>query len=247
VSTRSSKSTIKHETISRVRLRRTIGRWHDTTGSGTTYYSRPGGELPRGLPLPDEVALLMEQSETGSALFWSLAGSHLVLPPFPVDRSLESQGWHAGPLQSLLDRPRRVAVFLLRMGGYAVGVFEGERLAVSKVGTRFVKGRHKKGGSSSSRFARRREEQARGLFDKACEEFRTLIEPQRKGLEHLVLGGDRHTLQAFEKRCPYLSSLAKIRLKRVLEVPDPRLKVLQATSRLLYESRVATFQPELTV
>ncbi len=220
-------------------------RWHDATGSGSTYYTRPGGGLLPELRLPEGIAHLMKTSETGSALFWSLAESRLVLPPFPVERASEHRGWHAGPLQSLLDRPRRVAVFLLRMGGYAVGVFEGERLVVSKVGTRFVKGRHKKGGSSSSRFARRREEQARGLFDKSCEELRTLLEAHREGLQHLVLGGDRHTLQAFEKRCTYLSSLAPIRLQRVLEVPDPRLKVLQSAARLLYESRVATFRPEL--
>ena len=63
-----------------------------------------------------------------------------------------------------------VAVVLVRLGGYAVGVFEGEQLVASKVGSRFVKGRHKKGGSSANRFRRRREEQERELIDAAAAE-----------------------------------------------------------------------------
>ena len=57
-----------------------------------------------------------------------------------------------GPLLDALGEDHVVAVLLVRLGGFAVGVFEGERLAASKVGSRFVKGRHKKGGSSANRF-----------------------------------------------------------------------------------------------
>ena len=71
------------------------------------------------------------------------------------------------PLFEALAADHVVAALLVRLGGYAVGVFEGERLVASKVGTRFVKGRHKKGGSSQARFRRRREEQARALVE-AC-------------------------------------------------------------------------------
>jgi len=52
------------------------------------------------------------------------------------------------PLFEALAADHVVAALLVRLGGYAVGVFEGERLVASKVGSRFVKGRHKKGGSS---------------------------------------------------------------------------------------------------
>ena len=74
-------------------------------------------------------------------------------------------------------RPRRAAArrdrrdhvagaVLVRLGGYAVGVFDGERLVASKVGQRLVHGRHRAGGSSANRFRRRREEQARALLDR---------------------------------------------------------------------------------
>jgi hypothetical protein len=233
------------ETYSRERLRRQAARWHDVAMSGRTFCLPPGRDPPQALSLPPDVREAIRSSDTGAILFWSQAEARLVLPPYPVPRFQEIEGWHAGPLQSLLDRPRIVAVLLLRLGGFAAGVFEGERLMASKVGAPYVHGRHRKGGSSSARFARRREGQARVLFDKACETFRDVVEPHRARLDHLVLGGDRMTLQDFEKRCPYLSSFSRIRLGRILNVPDPRLKVLEESSRLLTMSQVAGFTPPL--
>lgn len=219
-------------------------RWQSARHTGQTYYLPPG-RTPEDVRLPEEVGAVLRESDTGAALFWSLAESHLVLPPFPVEREGSFPAWNAGPLQSLLDRPRRILVVLVRLGGFAIGVFEGEALVSSKVGAPFVKGRHKKGGSSSARFARRHEEQARGLFDKACEVLRAQVEGYPKAIEHLVLGGDRLTLLAFEKRCPYLARFGSVRLEHVLTgIPDPRLDVLRDTPRLIYSSRVVTFQPE---
>jgi len=49
---------------------------------------------------------------------------------------------------------RRVGVLLVRLGGYAAGVFEGSTLVASKVGSRQVHGRSSAGGWSQQRFAR---------------------------------------------------------------------------------------------
>ena len=59
------------------------------------------------------------------------------------------------------------------------GVYRDEQLVSGKHGVRFVKKRNKKGGSSSNRFRRRRVEQARDAYDRACavaEEIRALLE-----------------------------------------------------------------------
>ena len=193
--------------------------------------------------MDDALADAVRDSGTGAVLFWSPAETHAVLPPFPVEAAAERAGWDTGPLLDLLDRPRTILVLLLRLGGYAVGVFEGERLAQSKVGTRFVKGRHKKGGSSSGRFARRREGQARELMDKAAQVFQEQAEAYGGPFDHLLLGGDRMTLLAFQKRCPYLEKLESIRLPRILNVEDPRLETLRTLPRLLYTSRVISSSP----
>src|SRR4029077_13523594 len=91
-----------------------------------------------------------------------------VRPPFGLAHARVYERVELGPLFEALAADHDVAALLVRLGGYAVGVFEGERLVASKVGSRFVKGRHKKGGSSANRFRRRREQQARELVEAAA-------------------------------------------------------------------------------
>ena len=102
-------------------------------------------------------------------LFWGPSEAHLVLPPFPVETTAAYDGWNTRPLVHLLQRPRTIGVLLLRLGRYGIGVFEDETLVLSKAGSRFVKGRHRKGGTSSVRFAHRREEQSNALYHRVCQ------------------------------------------------------------------------------
>ena len=68
-------------------------------------------------------------------------------------------------------RPRTVGVLLVRLGGYAAGVFTGypPTLQDAKVGSRLVHGRSAAGGWSQHRFARRREKQANEALDAAAD------------------------------------------------------------------------------
>src|SRR5205823_637020 len=61
------------------------------------------------------------------------------------------------PLVGAAGRAYRVGVLLVRLGGYAAGVFDGDRLVSSKVDSRLVHGRQRNGGSSQARYARRRD------------------------------------------------------------------------------------------
>jgi len=135
-----------------------------------------------------------------------------------------------GDLLAHVARERTVGVLLVRLGGHAAGVFEGARLVDSKVGTRLVHGRNRKGGSSSGRFARRREGQARVALQAAAEvAARVLRGPAEAGaLEAVVLGGDRRALGTVlaDGR---LAALGPLAADRVLDVPDPRLSVLEST------------------
>ena len=157
---------MEHQDVSIGALRRLAERWHDPARSGRTLCLPAGFDPPGEIALDEELASAIRESGTGAILFWSADELQAVLPPFPVEAASSHPGWNTDPLHGLLDKQRTTLVMLLRLSGYAVGVFDGERLAQSKVGSRFVKGRHKKGGSSSGRFARRREEQARALMDK---------------------------------------------------------------------------------
>jgi hypothetical protein len=161
-----------------------------------------------------------------------------ITPPFGLEHEGEYDVVRAEPLLEALAAEPRVAVLLVRMGGYAVGVFEGERLLASKVGTRFVKGRHKKGGSSSNRFRRRRGEQERELVDAAAAEAARVLEPWRDRVEHVALGGDRGAVSRVLASRAELAWLQPLALDRFFDVPEPRLRVLEALPYQLYAAKV---------
>ncbi len=141
---------------------------------------------------------------------------------------------------------RTVGVLLVRLGGYAVGVFAGSppRLVSSKTGSRLVHGRSAAGGWSQHRFARRRENQAatalRAAADAAAEVFGQY---GPDGLDAVVLGGDKRSaagLRGDARLVPYLGRATT----RFLTVPDPRLAVLRDIPRAFQAIRIRLTEPE---
>ncbi len=165
----------------------------------------------------------------------------VVRPPFGLEHEGEYEVVRLEPLFDALAADHIVAALLVRLGGYAVGVFDGERLVASKVGSRFVKGRHKKGGSSSGRFSRRRDEQARALIEEAAEVACRVLEPWRDRVEFVALGGDRAAIDRVLAVDPELGWLAQKALPRFFTVREPRQAVLE---RLPYDLYSAEFSFE---
>lgn len=161
-----------------------------------------------------------------------------ITPPFGLEHEGEYEVVRTEPLLDALFADRVVAVLLARLGSSASGVFEGERLLASKVETRFVKGRHRKGGSSSSRFRRRRGEQEREFVEAAAEEAARVLEPWRGRAERAALGGDRAAVSRVLEAAPGLAWLAPLALERFFDVPEPRLRVLEALPYQLYAAKV---------
>ena len=162
-----------------------------------------------------------------------------VRPPFGLPHAGEYDVVRLEPLFEALAADHVIAALLVRLGGYAVGVFEGERLVASKVGSRFVKGRHKKGGSSSGRFRRRREEQARELIDEAAEVAARVLEAWRDRVQFVALGGDRTAVDRVLAASPELGRLSERALPRFFSVRDPRQAVLQRLPYDLYSAELS--------
>jgi hypothetical protein len=161
-----------------------------------------------------------------------------VTPPFGLGEEGEYDVVRTAPLLEALERDVRAAALLVRLGGYAVGIFDGERLVASKVGSRFVKGRHKKGGSSANRFRRRRGEQERELVDAAAAEAARVLGPWQGKVEHVALGGDRTAVERVLEARADLAWLRPLALERFFDVPEPRLRVLEALPYQLYAAKV---------
>jgi peptide subunit release factor 1 (eRF1) len=133
-------------------------------------------------------------------------------------------------------------VVLLRLGRFAVGVLNGDKLVASKTEGRYVKNRHKAGGSSQRRFERSRERLVRELYDKTCETVESIFSPHVDDLTKVFFGGEKHTLNAFQKRCGYLSNLKDKISSRRLNVGEPNQKALEAITEEVYSSRIMTFK-----
>jgi hypothetical protein len=148
--------------------------------------------------------------------------------PFPPMRVLAD-----APYRGLLEhvsRPRTIGVLLVRKGGYAGGVFHDAELIASKVGSRLVQGRSANGGWSQQRFARRRDNQAREAYEAAADTAVRVLLPHLTRLDAVVTGGDRPAIAAVLGDAR-LAPVRALVVDRVLEVPDPRLAVLQETQK----------------
>jgi peptide subunit release factor 1 (eRF1) len=168
----------------------------------------------------------------GQAVFEAEGATIRARPPFPLRHRGEYDVVRVGPLLEEIAEDHRVGAVLVRLGGYAVGVFDGERLVASKVGQRLVHGRHRAGGSSANRFRRRREEQARAALLEAADVVERVLSPERDRLEAIALGGDRAAIRRMIELRPELGWLDELALERFFAVPEPRKAVLE---RLPYE------------
>ena len=137
---------------------------------------------------------------------------------------------------------RRVGVLLVRLGGHAAGVFAGDRLLASKVGSRLVHGRNAAGGQSQQRFARRREGQVRVALAAAADVAAAVLVPAAATLDAVVLGGDRRAVDPVLAD-PRLAPLRPLVVPARIDVPDPRLKVLQGTPALFRAVRIRLTEP----
>jgi len=168
-------------------------------------------------------------------------------PPFPSESAGISEAREAAEaLAADAAADRTVGVLLVRLGGYAVGVFSGSppRLMSSKTGSRPVHGRSAAGGWSQQRFARRRENQAatalRAAADAAAGVFGAY---GPAGLDAVVLGGDKRSAAGLRDDTRLAGYLA-LAAGRFLTVPDPRLAVLRDTPRAFQAIRIRLTEPE---
>jgi hypothetical protein len=174
----------------------------------------------------------------GEARFETADETIVVRPAFGLGLEAEFPVLRTGPLAEELERDRVVAVLLVRLGGYAAGVFDGDRLVASKVGSPQVHGRHRAGGSSANRFRRRREGEMHRLHAKAAEVAEEVLVPWLDRVDAVALGGDREAVRHTLADRPALTPLAERALPRFLVTPDPRLAVLKRVPYDLYAAEV---------
>ncbi len=133
-----------------------------------------------------------------------------------------------GTFAAAARQPHRAAVLLVRRGRWAVGVFDGPDLVVSKVDARQVQGRTAAGGWSQQRFARRRGHQTDAVVAHAVETAVRVLLPHAGSVEALFTGGDRGLVDDVLAD-PRLAALAALRRDPALDVGEPTKAVLLET------------------
>ena len=162
---------------------------------------------------------------------------------FAAPPGLDSPAEIAAAIAAHAQAPRIVGVLLVRLGGYAAGVFAGYPpvLTDSKVGSRLVHGRSAAGGWSQHRFARRREKQANEAVAAAADTAVTVF-ARGPRLDALVLGGDKRAVAELRED-PRLAPYLALATTRFLTVPDPKRAVLEGTPKLFTAVRIRLTEP----
>jgi VLRF1 release factor-like protein len=155
--------------------------------------------------------------------------------------------WRPGPallttFAAAARRPHRAAVLLVRRGRWAVGLFDGVDLVVSKVDSRLVQGRTAAGGWSQQRFARRRGNQTDAVVGAAADTAVRVLLPHVEGTRALFTGGDRGLVDDVLAD-PRLRALAALRREPPLEVGEPTKAVLLATPEQFRAVQVHIVEP----
>jgi Actinobacteria/chloroflexi VLRF1 release factor len=177
-----------------------------------------------------------------SAADRTVAHCQVPFPPLRPDPRPDPADAYAG-LVAHASADRTVGVVLFRLGGHAVGVFDGARLLASKVGSRQVHGRSAAGGWSQQRFARRREGQVQVATRAAADVAAAVLLPWAERLDAVVLGGDQAAVRALLDD-PRLRPLAALVTGPVLDVPDPRLRVLEQAPRQFRAVRIRLLETQ---
>ncbi len=203
--------------------------------------------LKEVLEPPDVLAGLAKiagSSKTGAVILWSPERKLTVLPPFPIAEKQVIHSLDTERLRSMLGRDRLIAIVLVRLGSYAIGVYNGEKRVTSKVGTGLVHGRHHKGGSSARRFERHRDKQIEYFLTRVCQRSREQLEPYVKSLDYVAYGGARTTIRLLQKQCPFIGKLDIPTLPPLLDIPEPRQAVLEDAVSRVWSSTVIEWRED---
>ena len=192
-----------------------------------------------GLVSRDEAGVTV----TFTAADGAAAECHPPFPPLRWEGTGEDPAAAAEAIVAHAVADRTVGALLVRLGGYAVGVFASSppQLVNSKTGSRPVHARSAAGGWSQRRFARRRENQATTALRVAADAAAGIFGSYR--LDALVLGGDKRSIAGL-RGDPRLAPYLGLATDRFLTVPDPRLAVLKELPRAFLAIRIRLSEPE---
>jgi hypothetical protein len=159
----------------------------------------------------------------------------VITSPYPVAATNVSE------FAAAVQRIPRTGVILIRRGGFAAVVVEGEAVVASDIGKRHVQGRTAAGGWSQQRFARRRDKQVHELIEAAADYAARVIVPALP-VDYVATGGDKPLVEEVltDTRLRQLTTIPR---GPHLDVPDPRRDVVASLPERLSTLRIDLVDP----
>ena len=244
---------VKRKTFTKRELLHFLGQLRGSPDDYVTLYARPASFPGYALDAMEQHSLAGDASEalnseavlreverygTGAVIFWSQTGSRcIVLPPFSLAEDKIFRGRpETSSLQHLIERERILGIVLVTWGSYVVAVVKGDKVLDCKVGTGYIHKKHRKGGRSEKRFARRTEEQKKDFLRKVAnrteERFRSYCP------EQIFLGGNRLIAKPLVQECLYLNYRPPEISTRFVNVRHADREAVFKTVEYMYESVV---------
>ena len=214
----------------------------------TVYLAPVEKNAPRSItakisgPVIEKLVEQLDESNTGYMIIRRDTDVSVIIPPFPFSMDAIIEGDDTIMLEDMFDSSFEVGVILIRLGRFAVGVLNGDKLINSKTDTRQMKNRHRAGGSSQRRFERSRERLIRELFDKTCEVSKSLFDQRKSSIKYVFLGGEKHTVGRFLNRCEYLQKSGFDIQSRVLSVDIPNNDAIKSIHQEVYKSKLLNYK-----
>jgi len=185
----------------------------------------------------DTVQREAARNGTGLALFHGPESTYAIVPPFPSQQGGVVLGApQVGPLRDSVEQPGRTALVLVTWGAYVVALFDAAALVRYKKGTGHIHPPHRKGGSSSARFARRTENQRAEFLRRVGGHIDEELGQER--VEHIFFGGNRLVLGPLTKESRFLREHRHLVSPRVLLVKKATLDTMDAALSDAYSAVV---------
>lgn len=218
-----------------------LEKYESKTQDMLTAYLTPQSILLEKLPetIRDDIENFLRKSSLGLiSFYWNEKINLIIFPPFPIkDEIFFENRFRTEQLKEILTKKYKLGIILLRLGEYAIGIFEGDKLIKSKCGKRLVRARHRKGGFSQARFARIREIQVKKFFDEAYSVLKK-FEPYIDKIDHVFFGGTKITIKKFLKRDELIKKIKERSLDRILDVKEINKRALEKILSEVWRIRV---------
>ncbi len=204
---------------------------------------RPGEFVPEHLTwdwLPNSAkssgtGLVFIGENTGQGVLPLMA----IAPPFPISDNSELKDIKS--LRGIVDVPANVLVVDLHVGKARIGIAQDAELVISRTVSRYVRGQHRAGGQSASRFRRNRQEWQRKFDRKLADAVEKIASESEPSPVWLAIAGDRTAARRWLADTDVLARTGTELLARSFDSRADDRSVLSKLAREVWACRV--FKP----